>query len=147
MKKNYGFFGGIASRSSGSSASFFCSDIPMKDTTRAVIIIPPSRIAVVAVFGNAMVSIRKTGTSPIAIIFICISFIFIVDSLPSLRPVNTSSLFVLEPHMRFESDELLKKVIGNNGVNTRKSKSASRLILVFRRLTCKATRLSIEQRG
>jgi hypothetical protein len=94
-----------------------------------------------------MVSIRKTGTSPIAIIFICISLIFIVDSLPSLHPVNTRSLFVAEPHMRFESYVLLKKVIGNNGMNTRKSKSGSCLFLIFRRLTCKGTRLSIEQRG
>jgi len=75
----------------------------MKDATRAVIIIAPNRMAVVGVFGIVKASIRNTGTSPIAIIFICISLIFIVDSLPLLCPVKNNSSFVAEPHMRFES--------------------------------------------
>jgi hypothetical protein len=60
-------------------------------------------MAVVAVFGNAKASIRNTGTSPIAIIFMCISLIFIVDSLPLLFPMKNNSSFVAEPHLRFES--------------------------------------------
>ena len=57
-KENYDFFGGIASRSSDSVASFFCIDIPMKATTKAVNMIPPSRRVVAGELGNAKVSIR-----------------------------------------------------------------------------------------
>lgn len=74
------FFGGIASRSSSFFASCFCIDIPMKHTTNPVIITTPNRMAVEAVFGNAKVRIRNTGTSPIAITFSCISFTCIFDS-------------------------------------------------------------------
>jgi hypothetical protein len=41
----------------------------MKVAIIAVSIIPPSRMAVVGVFGNTMESIRNIGISPIAIIF------------------------------------------------------------------------------
>jgi hypothetical protein len=109
MIKNYYFFGGIASRSSSSFTSFFCIDIPMKVAIIAVSIIHPSRMVVVGVFGNIKESIRNTGTSPIAIIFIWISFIFIVDSLPLYFPVKNNNSFVAEPHMRFEID-ILKKL-------------------------------------
>jgi hypothetical protein len=56
----------------------------MKHTTNPVIITAPSRMAVVAVFGNAKASIRNTGASPIAIVFICISVTCISDPLPVL---------------------------------------------------------------
>jgi hypothetical protein len=52
----------------------------MKDTTNAVTIIPPNRRILLAVVGNAKASIRNIGISPIAIIFICISLIFIFIS-------------------------------------------------------------------
>lgn len=61
----------------------------MKDTTRAVIIIPPNRMAVVAVFGDVKASIMNMGSSPIAIIFICISLIFKSDSLSLLFFIKT----------------------------------------------------------
>ena len=83
----------------------------MKVTTKAVNIIPPSRMAVVAVFGNAKAIIRNTGTSPIAIIFICISLIFIVDFLPLLFPVKNNSSFVAEPHVRFESVVVIRSLL------------------------------------
>ena len=73
MKEHHDFFGGIASKSSGSFASFFAIDIPMYDTTSAVIIIPPSRMVLEVESGNAMASIRNRGIRPIAIIFIWIS--------------------------------------------------------------------------
>jgi len=94
------FFGGISSRSSFSLASFLCIDIPMKQTTNPVIITIPNRMAVDAVFGNAKVSIRNTGTNPIAINFICISLICIVIPRHSC-PVYNSSSFVAEPQMHF----------------------------------------------
>jgi hypothetical protein len=82
----------------------------MKVAIIAVSIMPPSRMAVVAVFGNIMESIRNTGISPIAIIFICISLIFIVDSHPFFFPETNNSSFVAEPHMHFESVVLKKKL-------------------------------------
>jgi hypothetical protein len=55
------------------------------------------------VFGIVKASIMNTGTSPIAIIFICISLIFIFDFLPHLCPRKNNSSIVAEPHVRFES--------------------------------------------
>jgi hypothetical protein len=92
-------------------ASFFCIDIPIKDAARAVIIIAPNRMAVAGVFGIAKASIRNTGTSPIAIIFICISLIFIVNFLPHLFPVKNNSSFVAEPHVRFESVVVIRSTV------------------------------------
>jgi hypothetical protein len=65
-------------------------------------------MAVAGVLGIAKASIRNTGTSPIAIIFICISLIFIVDFLLLLCPVKNNSLFVAGPHVRFESGVVIR---------------------------------------
>ena len=78
-KENYDFFGGIASRSSSSPATRFCIDHPIKEITMAVIITIANRMVVVVLFGMIKESIKKTGMSPIAIIFNCTCVTCIAD--------------------------------------------------------------------
>jgi hypothetical protein len=71
IAENYDFFGGIASRSSSFPTIRFCLDHPIKEITMAVIITIANRMVVVVLFGMIKESIKKTGMSPIAIIFNC----------------------------------------------------------------------------
>jgi len=83
-KENYVFFGGIASRSSSFPVTRFCIDHPIIEITMAVIITIANRMVVVVLCGMINESIKKTGMSPIAIIFSCTCVTCIVDPFPPL---------------------------------------------------------------
>lgn len=74
----------MASRSSSFPGSRFSIDHPIKETTMAVIITIAKRMVFVVVSGMIKVSMKKTGMSPIAIIFSCSWVTFIDNSLPNL---------------------------------------------------------------
>jgi hypothetical protein len=83
-KENYDLFGGIASRSSSFPASRFSIDHPMIEITIAAITTIANRMVVVVVSGMITESMRKTGMSPIAIIFNCTCVMCTGDLLPPL---------------------------------------------------------------